>query len=75
MDLVNALIDSNKEEISTRLMQNFKNHGNPQTLMDDAVRWLDSNYGASKTDRIKKSAENLQTIRRRDNEDIADLKP
>jgi len=73
MDLVNALNDSNKEEKAKRLMQNFRDHGNMKKIMDDAVGWLDSNYGASKTDRIKKSAESIQTIRRREDEDMADF--
>jgi len=73
MDLVNALNDSNKDEIAKRLMQNFRDHGNMKKIMDDAVEWLNANYGASKTDRIKKSAESIQTIRRRDDEDMADF--
>jgi hypothetical protein len=73
MDLVNALNDSNKEEIAKRLMQNFRDHGNMRQIMDDAVRWLDSNYGASKTDRIKKVSESIQTIRRREDEDMAEF--
>jgi len=73
MDLVNALNESNKDEIAKRLMQNFRNHANLKKIMDDAVGWLDANYGASKTDRIKKSAESIQTIRRREDEDMAEF--
>jgi len=73
MEMINALNSSDKENISTRLMQAFKGQGSNLQLMDEAVKWLDSNYGASKTDRVKKVADLLQSIRRKDDEDMAEF--
>ena len=37
MDLVNALNDSNREEVAKRLMQNFRDCGSMKQIMEDAV--------------------------------------
>ena len=76
MDLINALNDSKKEEMSQRLMQYFKDYpsSSSSNIIDEAVKWIEQNYGLSKIDRIKTGAEFLQTIRRQDEKDMADFK-
>ena len=73
MDLMNALNDSDKEHIATRMSQTFKNHNDPKKIMDDAMEWIACNYGSSKADRVKKVTETLLTIKRGDEEDMADF--
>ena len=73
IDLMNALNDSDKEHIATRMSQTFKNHGNPNTIMDEAIEWIACNYGSSKSDRVKKVTDTLLTIKRGEDEDMADF--
>ena len=73
LELMNALNDSDKEHIATRMSQQFKNHATPNTMMDEAIEWIAINYGSSKADRVKKVTENLLTIKRGDEEDMADF--
>jgi len=73
MEMINALNSSDKENISTRLMTTFKGQTKNKEVMDEAVKWLESNYGSSKTDRVKQVADTLQTIRRKQDEDMAEF--
>ena len=41
--------------------------------MDDAINWIACNYGSSKADRVKKVTETLLTIKRQEDEDMADF--
>ena len=73
MDMINGLNDSKKEDISKRLMQNFRGQNANPNIMDDAVNWIEQNYGSSIIDRIKEGAEFLQSIKRREDEDMANF--
>ena len=73
MDMINGLNDSKKEDISKRLMQNFRGQNTNPNIMDEAVKWIEQNYGSSKIDRMKEGAEILQTIKRREDQDMADF--
>jgi len=41
--------------------------------MDEAMEWIACNYGLSKADRVKKVTETLLTIKRGEDEDMADF--
>ncbi len=69
MDLMNALNDSDKEHIATHMSQTFKNHGDPKTIMDEAIEWIACNYGSTRADRVKKVMETLLIIKRQEDED------
>ncbi len=73
MDMINGFNDSKKEDISKRLMQNFRGQNSNPNIMDEAIKWIKQNYGLSKIDRIKEGAKILQMIKRREDEDMANF--
>ncbi len=73
IDMINGLNDLKKEDISKRLMQNFRGQKTNPNIMDEAVKWIEQNYGSSIIDRIKEAAEFLQTIKRQEDEDMANF--
>jgi len=73
LDMINALKESKRNSIATRLINKFENYSTNKSVIEDALTFIEAGYGTTLTDRLDKAAESLQTIRREDCEDISEF--
>jgi hypothetical protein len=73
LDMINALKESKRRGIATRLINKFENYSSNKTVIEDALTFIEAGYGTTLTDRLDKAAEALQTIRRGECEDISEF--
>jgi hypothetical protein len=70
LDLINALKTADKTAISNRVTSKFKDNKMDPDILDQAVQWLEENYGATPIERQSAACRNLKTLERKDNEGI-----
>jgi len=73
LDMINALRQSEKDTMSTRLSQALQPEMSSKKIIDIAIRWIETHYGETPIKRTDKAIEALQTIRRESGEDITDF--
>jgi hypothetical protein len=72
LDLINALKTADKTAISNRVTSKFKDNKTNPDILDQAVQWLEENYGATPIERQSAACRKLKTLERKDNEAIMD---
>ena len=73
LDMINALKESKRRGIATRLMNKFEDYATNKKVIEDSLKFIEASFGTTLTDRLEKAAEALQTIRREEDEDMAEF--